>query len=160
MKPDPDYIKDMLRAESKMIRVMARKPIGQFYSMGEFVLKHGKAFKSIKQKLPVGVRRGRMGRCFQNAANLAVNDSRFTYCEGYAAGVIPLMHAWCIDKDGNVIDPTWADDLGHSYFGVPFKTKYLIHSLLETETYGLIDRYEHNWPALRADPKDFLHTCK
>lgn len=151
-------IREMLQAEATMIRSMGRKPIGEFYSMGEFVLKHGQEFKK-RFELPKEIRRGKLGLCFQQAADLATRDSRYTYCEGYAAGVIPLMHAWCIDKAGNVIDPTWADDLGHSYFGVPFKTKYLIHQLLETERYGLIDKYEHNWPVLRADPKEFLHTC-
>lgn len=64
-----------------------------------------------------------LGQCYQNAYRLMDNRS-MTYCEGYAAikGLgIPIAHAWVVDSDGFVIDPTWKD--GTEYFGVRFEDR-------------------------------------
>lgn len=45
--------------------------------------------------------------CFNNAAKLVmILGDRAKYCLGYAAGVIPVEHAW-IRLDGKSYDPTW-----------------------------------------------------
>mgnify|MGYP001012730423 FL=1 len=61
-------------------------------------------------------------RCFVNAARLAATRrDELQYVEGWAWGKVPLHHAWCVDRDGNVVDPTWEPDpLLDAYFGVPF----------------------------------------
>lgn len=89
-----------------------------------------------------------------NASKLALDfPGCFTYCEGYAAGIIPTLHAWVVTKFGTVIDPTWED--GTDYFGVPIKTSYLLKSMKRTGVYGVIDLWQHRWPILSASPKTF-----
>jgi len=142
----------MLNAELALVKTMNRTPIGRFFSMGEFILAHGREFNATSNELPKGVRLGKLGHCFENAAKLAIAQGAYTYCEGYAMGIIPVLHAWCIDANGDVVDPTWnrgqRDRIGMSYFGIAFTTKYLIHHLCEYEKYGLIDAWEHRWPLL------------
>lgn len=151
----------MLNAELALVKTMNRTPIGRFFSMGEFVLAHGREFDATGNELPEGVRLGKMGYCFENAAKLATQQSAYTYCEGYAMGIIPVLHAWCVDANGDVVDPTWnrgpRDRIGMHYFGIAFTTKYLIHHLCEYEKYGLIDSWEHRWPLLRDKAENFIH---
>ena len=80
-----------------------------------------------------------------------------TYVEGYAIGIgssIGILHAWCVDQDGNVFDPTWKT--GEAYFGIPFKAEYVkrviaerIERLGEEAYFGLLDDFEAGWPLIR-----------
>lgn len=69
------------------------------------ILRDGRFFSP--QPLPKRYAYGEVGYCFDNAAHLALSDENLTYCEGIAIGVIPTLHAWCVDPKGRVIDPTW-----------------------------------------------------
>lgn len=63
---------------------------------------------------------GQLGQCYENAYHLAMNQG-LHYVEGLAipgAVGFAMDHAWCVDDDGQVFDPTW--DNGQDYFGVPF----------------------------------------
>jgi hypothetical protein len=77
------------------------------------------------------------GQCYMNAAHLAMENS-WDYVEGYAVTDlgIPLMHAWCIDENREVIDPTWEDGL--EYFGVVIPAPTHMRVALETEVYGVL----------------------
>ncbi len=68
---------------------------------------------------------GQMKQCFYNAATAALHDG-YRYIEGYAAGIIPVHHAWCADKDNNVIEVTWKKT-GDLYFGVEFDPKLVMN---------------------------------
>lgn len=64
--------------------------------------------------------------CFQNAFQTAVySDGQFTYCEGwaYTPGLIACQHAWVIDAEGRVVDPTWHDSGDFCSFCIGEKTK-------------------------------------
>ena len=106
--------------------------------------------------------------CYGNAAQLALDKpDKYTYVEGYVlAGIIPVHHAWVVDRRGRVIDLTLRDreltkaELDHElnnvgkvssldqknilgripngweYFGVPIKTEYVRNRALETKRYG------------------------
>jgi hypothetical protein len=106
--------------------------------------------------------------CYSNAAQLALDHpDKYTYVEGYVlAGIIPVHHAWVVDRHGRVIDLTLRDrklteaELNHElnnvgrvssldrknilgripddweYFGVPIKTEYVRKRALETKRYG------------------------
>lgn len=91
--------------------------------------------------------KGTIKECFRNAYLLAV-EHNLIYYEGYAMGVIPVLHAWCLDKDFHVIDTTW--ETGTEYFGVFFSIKYVSKVLLERKSYGVIDNWEMKWPLLRG----------
>lgn len=69
--------------------------------------------------------------CYYNCFQLLKDDFDLTYCEGYALDpnlVLPLIHAWLIDSDGKVIDPTWHEP-DTVYLGIPFNTKWSIELL-------------------------------
>jgi hypothetical protein len=90
--------------------------------------------------------RGEPKQCFMNATHLALELPHLTYVEGKIAMMgIPIEHAWCIDEEGVVVDPTLAPgikdgsyDRISDYFGVPFRTDYLRKAIFRNKHYGLL----------------------
>ncbi|WP_152613971.1 hypothetical protein [Pseudomonas sp. 11/12A] len=80
------------------------------------------------QNLPTQYAEASSGECYLNAFKLALSNQCLTYVEGYA---IPsdkfgiTQHAWCVGSDEKIIDPTWRDSAGCTYFGIGFKTEAL-----------------------------------
>ena len=142
-------LKKYLKQSIEFTKRSRLRKIGNYHSMDEFIYKNG-IFCKFKP-LPKDIRRGPMRQCYKNATMLAVDRSEYFYVEGIARGVIPTMHAWCIDKDRNVIDPTWDD--GKEYYGVVFKEIYLLDHIAKYERCGLIDDYQNEWPVLRLNKK-------
>jgi hypothetical protein len=78
-----------------------------------FVLRYGQDYvpRARPADIPVGVKH----YCFRNAFRLAEARDDLTYVEGFGLGVgvesFFTRHAWCVDSDGRVVDPspTWAD---------------------------------------------------
>lgn len=106
-----------------------RKILGDPTPVYEFVLENGVAFKGTnwKSHRGKGYRRGKIKECFPNAWDLAFSHSGLSYYEGYAyRGIVPVHHAWVVNAEGQVIDPTWRYDPERNpesewhYFGVPF----------------------------------------
>lgn len=154
-------LKTFLKAELSLMRkARCGNKLNGWYTTGHFVLKNGRQWNN-GHPLPDDVEPMKEKMCFKNAAQMAIDSNRFIYCEGYGLSIIPVMHAWCLDKDGNVIDPTWASlpfEKGREYFGIAINTKYLIAHLCETERWGsLIDAWETRWPMLHDDPKLWRH---
>ena len=98
-------------------------------------------------------------QCFANAAHLAI-EKGYTYVEGYATTKVvnfPLIHAWCVTRDGKLVDPTWQD--GVEYFGVPIKTDYLLEVLSESGMYGIFENWK--WRKIFTDdPSFYVETIK
>lgn len=129
--------------------------INGYASLDDFVLQHGRPW--TPQPLPKEHPRGVIKECFRNSAVLVMRHPRqLIYCEGYAMGLIPVMHAWAIDNEGKVIDPTWRTT-GKEYFGIAFQFKYLCSALRKQKVYGLIDLGTFRWPLLTLDPKTWKH---
>lgn len=136
----------------------ARKVFGSHKpNFATFILEHGRDFSDFAE-LPPDIRKGRIKQCFENATNLVFRyPSRFTYCEGYANGCIPVLHAWVIDNAGKVIELTWPEN-GASYYGIPFQTRFLLERLHVTDTYGLLDQPRHPELLLgEIPPTEWLH---
>ena len=82
--------------------------------------------------------RGELGDCYYNAWTLA-EARNWEYAEGYATTTelgVPLMHAWCIDDEGRVVDPTWSD--GANYTGVVIPVDIVRRVMVDTEVYGVL----------------------
>ena len=122
----------------------------------EFVRLEGTAFTPPSSpELTNGVERGVVKECYSNCWNhLASNPGcGLAYCEGYANGIIPIMHAWLLAPDGTtVIDPTWPEP-GTEYFGVAFRWDFAFETVMGKETYGVIDDWRNDWPLMQGvDP--------
>jgi hypothetical protein len=114
------------------------KWMGASNGYARLMLALGRPFKA--QPLPSGFTLGTVGQCFANAGSLALNNPSLTYVEGLAdCGFLPTAHAWCVDAEGRVIDPTWRDCATASYFGIPVQWDALHEHLDHTGYWGLFD---------------------
>lgn len=115
-------------------------PESAMHRIATLVLTHG--IEQVGAGKPAGVRYGKPKLCFTNALNLAMDRKDLVYMEGYGAWHIPTLHAWCVDPQGRVIDPTWryAKEDAHQvqYLGLPIKLDYVLATTLKTRTYGVI----------------------
>ena len=146
-------IEQYLGAEVELLRRHRAQPRHRYWSLGHFVLQHGRAWPTRRYECG----RGAVKECFRNAALLALEDPGLVYVEGYALGIIPVLHAWCVTRDGSeVAEVTWPE-MGTEYYGIPFRREYL-HSRLERyRMYGLIDQYERGFPILSEEPAEWRH---
>ena len=91
-------------------------------------------------------RRDLMKACFDNSYKLAKRLG-LRYVEGFACGVIPVHHAWCINDSGVVIDPTWED--GTDYNGVVIPLA-IVAKTRRRGSCSVLDDWQAGWPALRG----------
>lgn len=84
--------------------------------------------------------RGTQGACYANAQYLASRRKGLRYAEGFATSVIPVEHAWCVDAEGRVIDPTWDYEYQPDYFGVIFEADHVrrIRQITGPKAYSLL----------------------
>jgi hypothetical protein len=90
-----------------------------------------------------GVQKGPYRQCYENATQVVLSDKELDFVEGYGytpktpKGMV-FLHAWAVDKDGNVVDPTWDNPEKCTYFGVKYdRAKYLKH-IYKTKYYGVL----------------------
>lgn len=132
------------------------RPMGVSYScLEDFVLKEGKEFKYSPR--PDSIPKKKDNYCFQNSFEVA-RKHNLSYVEGFANAGIVMLHAWCVDKSGVVVDPTW--NKGSDYFGVVIPA-YLMYALvLNRGKYGILDDWENRWPVLRFGLPELLKQMK
>jgi len=86
---------------------------------------------------------------------LATENPDYTYVEGYAFGIIPIVHAWVVDSNGTVVDNTWREDLVESedraYLGIPLKLSYVNKVIVRREKFGVLDCWELEWPLMTGE---------
>lgn len=105
----------------------------------QFLLDNGRTWAA--QMLPDWVEKGPKRQCFMNAGLLALSYPELTYVEGLALSAtvpIPLSHAWVVDADGRVMDPTWDTPEACQYFGLAFRTEYLLDSINDKKIWGVM----------------------
>jgi hypothetical protein len=125
-----DRLKSFLDKQSQLIKKIYPHPEWKYNGFEELVLDCGKEMSFAP--LPKNIEPGLPKNCYYNCLEIVEEDSHFIYCEGYALpedGILPVPHAWLINFDGRVIDPTW--EAGGAYIGLPFDTEWLL-SLLES----------------------------
>mgnify|MGYP006427996217 CR=1 FL=1 len=89
-------------------------------------------------------------QCFRNAMTLALEYPQdLVYCEGYVSALIPILHGWCADEDGQVVDPTLDRPDDREYFGIPFKLSYAAE-YHNTRGLPILADWEGRYPVLRT----------
>lgn len=122
--------------------------------VGTFYLKLGRAWAPATNS--ENIPQGSKGECYRNAFELADYRADLTYCEGFACpvGLIPVHHAWCVDADGRVLDPTWSDK-SSDYFGVALDREFVRTWILKRKVWGVLA--EHiPVEILKSDVSTFL----
>jgi len=136
-----------------MIRSNNRVPnINGYCSLSDFVLRNGRVFQPGDVCWALGKR-----NCFQHSAVAAMEEKSLTYCEGYAINIIPVLHAWLLGPDGNVIETTWKE-MGHAYYGIPFRTDFIRKMIKFVRHYSMIDQWESGFPTIMAPKETWLRT--
>lgn len=106
------------------------------FSPYDALLSYG-GLMDVVREMPSYIKPGAPKQCYANSivglvAQGKNNPDELFYCEGFAieaAGLwFPIQHAWLADAHGRV-DPTWDDAQGHVYFGVAFKTPFVLGML-------------------------------
>lgn len=139
-----DLIKH-LETYSCMIRELhsrGGRDLPKYVSIEEFTFANGRPFGE-NHPLPDSVERGELKQCFTNSSiQFMHNGGELAYVEGIAAGKelgFPVHHAWLVDEDGKVYDPTWEYGPGEAvYFGVPFSDSYVFETFRREEYYGIM----------------------
>ena len=112
----------------------------RFTSYEALVLELGQPWEPAP--LPKGVRRGQMKACYENAARLVARRPALRYVEGYAIPQIDdfrgiaVQHAWAVDPEGRVVDPTWPEPERSAYVGLVFPTQDLGRFCALTRQHG------------------------
>jgi hypothetical protein len=176
-------MKQFLEQSASFIRSFRSDVTMPYASIEEFVLKHGRTYESkkltrdeIRYVKAVARSSGckfKIKECYFNAQMLLADDigaNRLSYVEGYASGVIPVLHGWC-EINGKVIDLTmrfWKNDsmIEHppygagvfgetqdrQYIGVKIPRKIVLDRMLKhKEASSLLDDFENRWPLLQQE---------
>lgn len=129
-----------LVAPTKMPFVMGAPHTIPTGDLRTYLASYGQEWKA--QALPKEYEPGKLGQCYENATQLVIHNSDLRYCEGVAytekTGSLPFLHAWAVDPDGKVVDPTWPDTQNAKYFGVVYNREAYMAHILKTKYYGVL----------------------
>ena len=149
-------IKDFLEMQVQCIQAGNFPKFGRYVGWSDFILQHGIPFEATD--LPEQYELGTPQECFSNAFRAADTHWNLIYCEGYACGVIPVHHAWCVDQETrSVVEVTWERENTFGYYGIPMNFHYVKQTIFRKETYGVIDDWKDEWPILKDDKSKWLH---
>ena len=104
--------------------------------------------------------------CFDNCGSIMVSypERNLRYAEGYAvlanAPPLPFRHAWLVNADGVVRDPTLrAAKPAIEYFGIIFTTDYLCDVALRTNEFGIF-QWDKNpmWDMTEIELQRVIHS--
>lgn len=95
-------------------------------------------------------------QCFKNATLRMISEN-LIYCEGFVfVHGVPIHHAWCLDPEGRVVDPTIPDQERWEYVGIPMQYDFVLEIAMATEMYGVLDNIK-NHDVYDMDEIDFVH---
>ena len=139
-----DRLKSFLIKQAKLIKKIHPQPEWKFNSFEELVLYCGRemTFASLPENIELGLPKG----CYYNSLKILDKHPELAYCEGYALAddlVLPVPHAWLINQESEVIDPTW--NIKGAYIGVSFNTDWLISFLESRNQEDYLSVFESNY---------------
>ena len=138
-------------------------PHGFVYrGLAAFLLKHGREWPvAASQHVPRF--HAWPQACFSNAARLARRKSaQWRYVEGYAVGhVIPVHHAWCVNAQDEVVDPTWFQRgfAGTEYFGAEIPVE-VVDRVQHKDCQSVLMNWRRGYPLFREPWEDVPRGSK
>lgn len=160
MNDSLEYLLEFLNQQADLIDSIYKKSITPRKSSQRLVLENGLPFLKTLKPSPF---KGEPKSCYQNCTSALWKYPELSYCEGLAISKevsITIAHAWLIDDNSQVIDPTWNEDYTEStYFGVVFTKEFVKKIALKTKCYGILDNYRVDKHLLLQEgfPKGALH---
>lgn len=109
---------------------------GSYFGAENALLEYGRPMAGPRDRpayLPAGEKRQCYANCVKAILLPCPRHQELFYAEGFATTkpgqFIPMQHAWLVDQQGHVVDPTWEDAHEHLYFGVVFRTSFVLDML-------------------------------
>lgn len=133
---------DLIR-ETLEQHVNMRLAAGADMPLGRLVLGIGKGYEGIS----FADKRRPSRKCYENALKYA-EAKGLRYAEGYGLSgtllkggcVFPVEHAWCVDRDGRAVDPTWEEPEASFYMGIEFDVWQVWRRVSQTGTFGMFHK--------------------
>ncbi|MBD2303053.1 hypothetical protein [Nostoc sp. FACHB-190] len=160
MNHNLDRLLVILKQQADLIDNLNTRSDFRYKSTQKLILDYGQPFlKSVKPPF-----KGQPKSCFENCLKALINFPKLNYCEGFAISDdvdIAVSHAWLVNNDGDVIDPTWIGKnfKGSTYFGVVFNNDFVVEMAQKNKCYGILDSdYMNRHQLLREGfPPSALH---
>lgn len=143
MTPNLDLLLFNLNQYADMVDKLYPDFPGKYSSIQRLVIEKGLAFDRKIESSFIG----KQGECYSNCFQMLLRHDKpeLYYCEGFANyGQLKVMvaHAWLIDREGNIIDPTWNKPesfIDPIYLGLVLDWDYAKKVAIETKIYGVLD---------------------
>lgn len=142
MSNNIDYMLEFLNQQADFNDSIYKKSTNPRKSSQRLVLENGLPFLKRIKPSPF---RGEPKSCYQNCTSALLRYPELSYCEGFAISnevAFVIAHAWLVDDNSQVIDPTWNENyVDPTYFGVVFTREFVGKVALKTKQYGILDNY-------------------
>lgn len=139
------------------LHLNSSQPSGR-QALARFVLKHGRRWEAAECDPEFAG--GRPRACYSNSQDMLQYDLRretptgLVYVEGIASASFesapcPTLHAWLVDPEGRVVDPTWREADRCTYYGIPFHAGYVLETIGACGPCPMIDNRMNKWELVR-----------
>lgn len=129
-------------------------------TLDEFLLKNGKMYTKRGELPKFAKIMPKTKECYFNAyglrRRLAAQGRTLHYAEGYVmheSFIIPVMHGWLVDENGEVLDTSIEKKGAIAYYGVTFKHEFTDAVWTKLRLRSLIGILGNAW-ILRLKPED------